>query len=112
MLTELMGRERALAGLSDTTRRFKDGPNYPVLQDVLAVLREHAADVGRHHAGGGAQEQRGADLPLDHLNAPRQRRLAQAQHHGRTCEAAKLRQHEYVPHLPDFQGHASSIWQS
>jgi ABC-2 type transport system permease protein len=50
MLTELMGRERALAGLSDTIRRFKDGPDYPVLQDVLAVLREHAADPERFDA--------------------------------------------------------------
>ena len=30
------------------------------LHNLARPLREHAADVGRHHAGGGTQEQRGA----------------------------------------------------
>ena len=50
MLSDVMGREAALAGLGDAVRRFKDGPDYPVLQDFLAVLREHAPDKARFDA--------------------------------------------------------------
>jgi ABC-type transport system involved in multi-copper enzyme maturation permease subunit len=44
MLMEHMGRERALAGIQDFIHRYADNPDHPVLQDFLAVLREHAAD--------------------------------------------------------------------
>jgi hypothetical protein len=44
MLTDLMGRERALAGLQEFVTTFKDGPDFPVLQDLIAVMRRHAAD--------------------------------------------------------------------
>jgi ABC-2 type transport system permease protein len=39
-----MGRERALAGLQEFVTTFKDGPDFPVLQDLIAVMRRHAAD--------------------------------------------------------------------
>ncbi len=44
MLHDLMGREAALAGLRDFIGRYQDGPDFPVLQDLLAVMREHAPD--------------------------------------------------------------------
>lgn len=50
MLSDLMGREAAFAGLRDFIQRYKDGPDFPVLQDLLAVLREHAPDRGRFDA--------------------------------------------------------------
>jgi hypothetical protein len=74
-------------------------------------LRKHTPDVGRHHAGSGAQEQRGTDLLLHHLDASRQRRLAQVQHRGRAGEASELRQRKNVTHLSDLQSHAFSICQ-
>ena len=45
MLHDRMGRDAMLAGLRDFVRRFENGPDFPVLQDVLAVLREHAPDA-------------------------------------------------------------------
>jgi len=44
MLHEHMGRERNLAGIRDFIARFRDGPDYPLIEDFLAVLREHAED--------------------------------------------------------------------
>lgn len=44
MLLNEMGRENALAGCSDFVRRFEKGPDHPVLQDFIAVMREHAQD--------------------------------------------------------------------
>jgi len=44
MLHELVGREAALAGLRDFIGRYQNGPDFPVLQDFLAVMREHAPD--------------------------------------------------------------------
>jgi len=44
MLLQEMGRERALAGLREFIARYKDGPDYPVLQDLVATLRPFAAD--------------------------------------------------------------------
>lgn len=45
MLLNQMGRESALAGCRDFIRRFEKGPDHPVLQDFVAVMREHAADA-------------------------------------------------------------------
>lgn len=45
MLKELMGEERMLAGLRDFIERFKDGPDFPLVEDLVATLREHAEDV-------------------------------------------------------------------
>lgn len=39
-----MGRDRALEGLQDFIGRFAQNPDHPVLQDFVAVMREHAAD--------------------------------------------------------------------
>jgi hypothetical protein len=39
-----MGREHALAGLQDFVARYRSGPDYPLLQDLVGVLREHAPD--------------------------------------------------------------------
>jgi ABC-2 type transport system permease protein len=44
MLSQEMGRERALAGLREFIARYKDGPDFPVLQDLVATLRPFAAD--------------------------------------------------------------------
>jgi ABC-type transport system involved in multi-copper enzyme maturation permease subunit len=44
MLTDLMGREAALAGLRDLFERFADGPDHPLLEDLVETLRPHAPD--------------------------------------------------------------------
>jgi hypothetical protein len=44
MLTQEMGRDNALAGFQDFITTFKDGPDFPVLQDLIAVHRRHALD--------------------------------------------------------------------
>jgi len=44
MLLHHMGRDAALAGLQDFVRRYAQDLDHPVLQDFLAVMREHAAD--------------------------------------------------------------------
>jgi ABC-2 type transport system permease protein len=45
MLRDLMGEERMLAGLRAFFDKFKDGPDYPVIEDLLESLRPHAEDV-------------------------------------------------------------------
>lgn len=44
MLYNLMGKEACLAGMSDFIGRYHAGPDFPVLQDFVAVMREHAPD--------------------------------------------------------------------
>lgn len=44
MMLQHVGRERALAGLRDFIVRFKDGPDYPLIEDFVATMREHAPD--------------------------------------------------------------------
>jgi ABC-2 type transport system permease protein len=44
MLLRHMGRERALRGLQAFIEKYKDGPDFPVLQNFLEVMREHAED--------------------------------------------------------------------
>jgi hypothetical protein len=44
MLLEHMGRERNLAGIREFIATYRDGPDYPLIEDFLAVLRKHAAD--------------------------------------------------------------------
>jgi ABC-2 type transport system permease protein len=44
MLIDTMGRDRAFAGLSELIRLDKDGPDFPLLQDVIATLRTYAED--------------------------------------------------------------------
>ncbi|MEP7028512.1 MAG: M1 family aminopeptidase [Candidatus Eisenbacteria bacterium] len=44
MLFRLMGRENGLAALKDYMARYRDSQDHPVLQDYLAVMREHALD--------------------------------------------------------------------
>ena len=44
MLVDLMGRDAAFAGLHDFVSTYKDGPDFPVIQDFLAVMRRHAPD--------------------------------------------------------------------
>ncbi|MBL9120058.1 MAG: hypothetical protein JNL80_09110 [Phycisphaerae bacterium] len=48
MMKEMMGEERMLAGLRDFIGRFKDGPDFPVVEDFVAVLRNHAEDTERY----------------------------------------------------------------
>jgi ABC-2 type transport system permease protein len=45
MLLRHMGRERALQGLRAFIEKYHDGPDFPVLQNFLAVMREHADDT-------------------------------------------------------------------
>ena len=42
-----MGREPLLAGLREFIGRFENGPDYPLLEDLLETLRPHAADPER-----------------------------------------------------------------
>ncbi len=44
MLLNRIGRENMLAGCREFIRRFEHGPDHPVLQDFVAVLREFAPD--------------------------------------------------------------------
>jgi ABC-2 type transport system permease protein len=50
MLTDLMGREAALAGLREFIDTYGNGPDYPVLQDLVAALRPHAPDPATYDA--------------------------------------------------------------
>jgi ABC-2 type transport system permease protein len=50
MLDRLMGRDAMLAGLQEFMTRFSDGPDYPVLQDLVATLRPHAPDPAAYDA--------------------------------------------------------------
>ena len=47
MLMREMGREPMLAGLREFIGRFKDGPDYPLLEDLIETLRPHAPDPER-----------------------------------------------------------------
>ena len=45
MLQQHMGRDNMLAGLQEFMRRYEHGPDYPVLQDFAAHMREYAIDA-------------------------------------------------------------------
>jgi hypothetical protein len=45
MLMNHMGRERCLEGIRDFFKRYHANPDHPVIQDFLAVMREHAPDA-------------------------------------------------------------------
>lgn len=45
MMSNLMGREAMLAGIQSFIRQYKDGPDYPVLQDFTIALRPFAPDT-------------------------------------------------------------------
>jgi hypothetical protein len=47
MLMREMGREPLLAGLREFITQFKDGPDYPLLEDMIETLRPHAPDPER-----------------------------------------------------------------
>lgn len=44
MMMEMMGRDAMLAGLKDFIAKFRDGPDFPLLQDFVVTMREHAKD--------------------------------------------------------------------
>jgi hypothetical protein len=44
MLLNRMGRDNMLAGLKEFIRKYENGPDHPVLQDFVAVMREFAPD--------------------------------------------------------------------
>ncbi|MFM7161862.1 MAG: M1 family metallopeptidase, partial [Planctomycetaceae bacterium] len=44
MLMEQMGRERMLTGLQEFIRKFKEGPDFPLIEDLVETLRPHAPD--------------------------------------------------------------------
>ena len=50
MLHNLMGREQTLAGLQEFIRNYKDGPDFPVLQDLVETLRPFAPDADAYQA--------------------------------------------------------------
>jgi hypothetical protein len=43
MLLEHLGREPLLAGLQEFIQQYANGPDYPLLEDLIATLRPHAA---------------------------------------------------------------------
>jgi len=45
MMMELMGRDQMLAGLQEFIALYSQGPDYPVLQDLIATMRTHAPDT-------------------------------------------------------------------
>ncbi len=45
MLMDLMGREAMLSGLRDFISQYENGPDFPLLQDFIAVMRTHATDL-------------------------------------------------------------------
>ncbi|WP_419164062.1 ABC transporter permease/M1 family aminopeptidase [Candidatus Palauibacter sp.] len=50
MLQQEMGRDNILAGLRDFIGKYNPDPDFPVLQDMLAVLRGFAPDTARFDA--------------------------------------------------------------
>jgi ABC-type transport system involved in multi-copper enzyme maturation permease subunit len=44
MLLNHLGRERGMQGYRDFIERYTTNPDHPLLEDFLAVMREHAAD--------------------------------------------------------------------
>src|SRR5262249_4170217 len=44
MLTNLMGRQAAFAGLHALIEQFRMGPDHPQLEDFLATMRKYAPD--------------------------------------------------------------------
>ena len=50
MLQQEMGREHLLSGLRAFMEEYKAGPDYPVIQDMLAVLRDFAPDTAAFDA--------------------------------------------------------------
>ncbi|MFO0827355.1 MAG: M1 family aminopeptidase [Phycisphaerales bacterium] len=50
MLMELMGRESCDKGLRGFITKFKDGPDYPLLQDFVAFMRDYAPDKKAYDA--------------------------------------------------------------
>ena len=47
MLMEQMGRERMLAGLRKFILQFKNGPDFPLIEDLVESLRPHAPNAGK-----------------------------------------------------------------
>jgi hypothetical protein len=50
MLLNEMGRDNALAGCRAFIHKYDQGPDHPVLQDFVAVMREHATDTASFDA--------------------------------------------------------------
>jgi ABC-type transport system involved in multi-copper enzyme maturation permease subunit len=50
MLLQLMGREAMLEGCRDFIERYHDGPDFPVIQDFVVVMRGHAPDAAAFDA--------------------------------------------------------------
>ena len=53
MLQQEMGRENLLSGLRAFIEEYKTGPDYPVIQDMLAVLRDFVPDTAAFDAFAG-----------------------------------------------------------
>jgi hypothetical protein len=50
MLMDHMGRDAMLAGLKDFIVQYQNGPDFPLLQNFVAVMRTHATDVAAFDA--------------------------------------------------------------
>lgn len=50
MLMEHMGEDRMDAAMRDFIAKFKDGPDFPLLQDLVEALRPHAPDAAAYDA--------------------------------------------------------------
>ncbi len=50
MLMDHMGRDAMLAGLQEFIAKYKDGPDFPLLQQFVEVMRTHAKDAAAFDA--------------------------------------------------------------
>ncbi|MEM7587288.1 MAG: M1 family aminopeptidase, partial [Acidobacteriota bacterium] len=50
MLLQHLGRDNGLAGIRDFIHRYAQSDDYPLLQDFIEVMREHAVDVEAYDA--------------------------------------------------------------
>ncbi|HEV8067853.1 MAG TPA: M1 family aminopeptidase [Planctomycetaceae bacterium] len=48
MLLRHMGRKQALAGLQEFIKEYHEGPDFPVLQDFIEVMRRYAPDTAAY----------------------------------------------------------------
>jgi hypothetical protein len=50
MMMEVMGRDAMLSGLQDFIRTYQDGPDCPLLQDLVVLMRRRARDLPTYDA--------------------------------------------------------------
>ena len=78
------------------------------MRDRLGALEQQRAGGGEPHAAAVPGEQRNAELVLQLLDLPAQRRLRQAQFLGRAADAAGARDLHEIAQL--FEFHDASVF--